>query len=386
MNILVIGAGPVGATFALLAKYQGLDVALLEAREGPSRESRNLALSHGSREIFDQAGVQFSALAATEIHRIHTSHQGGFGRAVISREDGGVPALGYVANYANLQAALDSALDTAHIEVMRGAVVSQVSAESATIEYQQGGEAHTRAADVLVFADGGVNLDKLPAITTEEKDYAEVALLAHIATDRPHQHIAYERFTPSGPAALLPMTSPADAVKPGHHYSMVWVAKAAEIEALKALDDHAFCQAFQAHFGSRAGTFVAVSARRSYPLRLRTVTAPVAGHAVVIGNAAQALHPVAGQGFNLGLRDARDLAASLSKFSVQSTAQRLASYASLRSRDVSRSVGFTDFLVSAFASDSPLARVPRGLGLAALDLLPSARRALARRMLFGAPR
>lgn len=401
MNLLVVGAGPVGATFALLAARAGLTVSMLEAREGASRETRSLALSHGSHEILVRAGVNFPALAATEIHRIHTSHQGSFGHAVISREDGGVPALGYVAQYASLQTALDATLVKANVAVMRGAVVAAIdSAAVTTIRYTHQGALHTAQPDIVVFADGGANLDKLPTIITHEKDYGQVALLAHIEADRPHQHMAYERFTPQGPAALLPMatastvSTASTAAAPGNanardcYYSLVWVAAPAQIEDLKALDDAAFCHAFQQHFGNRAGKFVSVSGRRSYPLRLRTVIHPVAGRAVVIGNAAQALHPVAGQGFNLGLRDASDLANVLAHAlrDPRGAPDALAAYAQARARDVSRSVGFTDFLVSAFASDSMLARVPRGLGLVVLDLMPRARRMLARRMLFGAPR
>ncbi|HEX9390596.1 MAG TPA: FAD-dependent oxidoreductase [Usitatibacteraceae bacterium] len=381
MNVTVIGAGPVGATFALHARQAGLDVALLEAREGPSRESRTLALSWGSREILDEAGVWIEALQATAIHSIHTSQKGGFGRVDLSREDGGVEALGYVLNYAELQAALDAELERQGIAVIRGAVVSAIdrSGEHAGISYAFRGGEQRLATDVVVLADGGANLGKVPAIRIAEKDYGQSALLAHILADSPHRHRAFERFTGEGPAALLPKRGECD-------YSMVWVASPVRIESLKALDAGAFCAAFQDHFGYRAGRFLQVKNRRSYPLRLRTVSSPVAGRVVVIGNAAQALHPVAGQGFNLGLRDAIDLARGLAGHEPQSVDMRLQRYAATRSQDVSRSVGFTDFLVGAFSRDDALLRVPRGLALAAVDLLPSVRRALARRMLFGAVR
>lgn len=385
MNVLVVGAGPVGATFALLAARAGLTVSLLEARSGPSRETRNLALSHGSYVLLQRAGVDVAALAASEIHRVHTSHRGHFGHAVISREDGGVPALGYVANYANLQAALDTAMATAGIAVAAAAVVTTVGHDGTTLTYSQHGQSHAAGADIIVFADGGANLDKLARLTVSEKDYQQHALLAHIEADRPHHHTAYERFTAEGPAALLPMRAADTAQRADSTYSLVWVAQPERIKALQALDDADFCAAFQAHFGQRAGNFIAVSPRRSYPLRLRTVAQPVAGRAVVVGNAAQALHPVAGQGFNLGLRDAAELVDALVRPAGDADAV-LARYATARGRDVARSVGFTDFLVSAFASTSPLAYVPRGLGLAVLDLVPSARRLLARRMLFGAAR
>ncbi len=377
MKILVIGAGPVGATFALLAANEGLRVTMLEAREGPSREARTLALSHGSRNVLAQAGAWSEALRATEIHTIHTSQKAGFGRTVISRGDGGVPALGYVLTYADLQTVLDTQLMTANVAVERGAIVSAIddSDAGATVTYTKNGAEIQVDADVVVMADGGANLSRVPAITITEKDYGQAALLGHIETDTPHQHRAFERFTGDGPAALLPKHG-------ANEFSLVWVANPDKIESLKALDDATFCAAFQEHFGYRAGKFLSVSQRRSYPLKLRTVASPVAGHVAVIGNAAQALHPVAGQGFNLGLRDAAALVKSLRA----GGGDALTSYAASRSRDVERSVGFTDFLVSAFSNDHALAKIPRGLGLAAIDMLPFARKALAKRMLFGARR
>lgn len=363
---------------------------MLEAREGPSRESRTLALSHGSREILERAGVwqfafgtQAGAHKVAEIHSIHNSQKGGFGRAVITREDGGVPALGYVLTYADLQAALDEALIAKAVTVARGAIVSDIAetTSGAEVSYTQQGISHKVMTDVVVLADGGANLGKVPTISITEKDYAQTALLGHIKSDTPHHHRAFERFTPEGPAALLPKSEACC-------YSLVWVASAEKIEQLKMLDEAGFCAAFQAHFGYRAGVFLTVSDRRSYPLKLRTVSSAVAGHVVVIGNAAQALHPVAGQGFNLGLRDADELATLLGSTSADEYAAStvLTKYAASRSRDVSRSVGFTDFLVGAFSNDHALNRIPRGLGLAMVDMLPFARKALARRMLFGASR
>lgn len=380
MKILVIGAGPVGATFALLAAKSGLQVTMLEAREGPSREARTLALAHGSRNVLAQAGAWNESLRATEIHTIHTSQKGGFGRTEISREDGGVPALGYVLAYADLQTALDAQLIAANVLVERGAIVSAIdnSDAGATVTYTKNGAEIHVDADVVVMADGGANLSKVPTITITEKDYGQSALLGHIETDTSHQHRAFERFTGDGPAALLPKHG-------AREFSLVWVASPEKIESLKALDDVAFCAAFQDHFGYRAGKFLSVSQRRSYPLKLRTVSSPVSGRVAVIGNAAQALHPVAGQGFNLGLRDAAALVKSLASMSGNSISA-LVEYANTRSRDVERSVGFTDFLVSAFSNDHALARFPRGIGLAAVDMLPFARKALAKRMLFGAQR
>lgn len=383
-NVVVIGAGPVGATFALLAKRLGLAVSLMEAREGPSRETRSLALSHGSREILETAGTWHAHLKATEIHAIHTSQKGGFGRSLIKREDGEVPALGYVLSYADLQSALDTALEREQIAVQRGAVVTAFDerGDHVDVRFTQASNEKSLAAGAIVLADGGANLGKVPAISTTEKDYGQAALLGQLETDTPHNHTAYERFTTEGPAALLPHGG-------ANAYSMVWVSSPERIEELKALDDAAFLAAFQQHFGQRAGRFRQVSGRRSYPLRLRTVSSRVVRNIAVIGNAAQALHPVAGQGFNLGLRDANNLARLLSDAQHQQSidaglSRALKKYALERNDDVERSVGFTDFLVGAFSNDHLATRLPRGLALAAVDMLPFARRALAKRMLFGA--
>ena len=379
-KVIIIGAGPVGATFALLATRLGLSVTLLEAREGPSRESRSLALSHGSREILGKCGVWGDNLPATEILTIHTSQRGGFGRMRLSHLDAGVPALGYVLSYSDLQAALDSALKKQDVSILRGAAVSAIDAGPGEVKvcFSLAGSRQTMVADAAVLADGGANLGKVPALSVDEKDYRQSALLGHIVADVPHRGTAYERFTAEGPAALLPYGGERE-------YSMVWVSSPARIEELKALGDADFIAAFQRHFGFRAGKFLSISNRCSFPLKLRCVSSRVAGRIVVIGNAAQALHPVAGQGFNLGLRDADDLSQRLGTASEQhAVPQILQAYQTSRDRDVARSVGFTDFLVGAFSNDYLLSRIPRGIGLAAIDMLPFARRALAKRMLFGA--
>ncbi len=381
-SVAIVGAGPVGATFALLASRRGIRVTLLEAREGSSRETRSLALSHGSREILSTCGVWGDQLAATEILTIHTSQRGGFGRMRLSHFDANVPALGYVVSYADLQTALDRQLETQKIPVLRGAVALAFDevTEGVSVRFMQGEIERALSVDAVILADGGANLDKVPSLHVEEKDYGQRALLAHIATDRPHRGCAYERFTPDGPAALLPHGG-------DHEYSMVWVAPAIRIETLKSLGDDDFVAAFQTHFGTRAGRFLSISNRRDFPLKLRTVSTRVAGRVAVIGNAAQALHPVAGQGFNLGLRDADELSQRLGHVRLPSeVAATLQQYGHSRDTDVDRSVGFTDFLVGAFGSDHLLSRLSRGIGLAAVDMLPFARRAIARRMLFGARR
>jgi 2-octaprenyl-6-methoxyphenol hydroxylase len=377
-KILVIGAGPVGATFALMAHAQGLDVTLLDARDGASTETRTLALSYGSRVLLERAGAWSARMLSAEIHAIHTSQKGGFGRVMLRREDAGVPALGYVVRYADLQDALDSALVEAGIPTIFGVNVSAIDPAEGEIRYTKDSLERVASGELLVMADGGANLDLLPSVTIDVKDYGQSAMLAHIVADRAHLSTAYERFTPQGPAALLPT--------PGanNEFSMVWVASHDEISDLMALDDDQVKVRFQAHFGRRAGTFLSLTNRRRYPLKLRQASTRVVGNLAIIGNAAQAMHPVAGQGFNLGLRDATLLAEQLSKSAA--VAPALLAYSMSRETDIARGVGFTDLLASAFMPDAATLRWPRGAALTAVDMLPMVRRALAERMLFGAQR
>ena len=386
MDIVVIGAGPVGATFARLAELRGLNVVLLDAREGASRETRSLALSHGSRVLLERAGAWTTQLCPTEIHTVHTSQRGSFGRVKLTREDAGAPALGYVVGYAALQTALDESLMAAKQHVTFGARVTAITqtANEVNICFTSAGEQQQLTARMVVMADGGANLDKLPQIHISEKDYQQSAMLATVVADRAHQNIAYERFTSTGPLALLPhASSVADAGNAGNEYAMVWVDSHEAIDALMAQTDHEVRAQFQIAFGTRAGQFLALHSRRRYPLKLRQTDSRVVGNVAIIGNAAQAMHPVAGQGFNLGLRDADVLANLLAERSPEDA---LAAYSKARDADVSRGVGFTDLLASAFLTDSATLRIPRGLALAATDMLPVVRRQLASRMLFGAPR
>lgn len=375
-DILIIGAGPVGATFALLANARGLHVSLIDARQGPSTETRSLALSHGSRLLLERANAWPQDMQVTPIHAIHTSQKGGFGKVMLSREDADVPALGYVVGYSALQDALDRAIEQAAIPVTYGARITAIDADRGELGYSLNDQQHTVQAPLLVMADGGANLDKVPSVEVGVKDYGQSAMLAHVVADRAHANIAYERFTADGPAALLPAAGgPA-------HYSMVWVAPHAQIDALMALEENAARGRFQTHFGKRAGNFISLTKRRRYPLKLRQTGARVVGNMAIIGNAAQAMHPVAGQGFNLGLRDAAALAAAIAE--TPEPTQALLRYAAVRKVDIERGVGFTDLLASTFISDMSTLRLPRGLALAAVDMLPFARRALASRMLFGA--
>ena len=376
LDVAIVGAGPVGTTLAALASEAGLSIALFEARSAPSRDARTLALSHASRERLEEARA-WPREGVTPITSIHISQRGGPGRTVLEARDQDLPALGYTVSYATLEGALEARLSEAGIPVAYGAACTgiELSADVATLRLAGRDAVETR---LLVLADGGANALRIPGVGFMEKDYDQRAVVGAVTCDRAHGGRAYERFTTNGPMALLPVDE---------RYGLVWTASPAESERLLSLGDAAFLAELQEAFGDRAGRFEAVSGRAAFPLKLRAVNTPIALRTAIVGNAAQALHPIAGQGLNLGLRDAGALAALLREATPSSVgdAEMLTRYRDSRRRDAARGVAFTDLLVSAFADKRPLVKWGRGLGLAALDIFPPARLLLAERMIHGAP-
>ena len=376
IDVAIVGAGPVGATLGLAAARDGLAIELFEARSGPSSDKRTLALSHASREFLE--GVHaWPREAATPIRTIHVSQQGGPGRTLIDAADQGLEALGYTVPYGALEGALAERLGALGIAVLYGESCESITLapDGAHLKFASGREAHAR---LLVLADGGANAAKIPGIAFHEKDYGQHAVVGAVRTDKDHGGRAYERFTPRGPMALLPVAD---------RHALVWTAAPEEARALVELEEGVFLERLQAAFGDRAGRFISIAGRGSFPLKLRTVNTPVALRTAIIGNAAQALHPIAGQGLNLGLRDAAELAAAIAAASQEALGSdaMLSAYREARRRDAARGVAFTDLLVSLFSDKRRLPTWGRGLALAALDLFPPARRLLAERMIHGAP-
>jgi 2-octaprenyl-6-methoxyphenol hydroxylase len=374
LDVAIVGAGPVGATLAALLAPLGLDVALFEARTAAASDRRTLALSHGSRELLEEAGAW--PAGTTPITSIHVSQLGGPGRTLLEAAEQGLPALGYTVSYSALEAALLARLAASKVPVHYGEACNaiELAPGQATLRFASGREALAR---LLVLAGGGANAARIPGVAFHEKDYEQSAVVGTVHSDRPHGQRAYERFTPRGPMALLPM---------GSHYGLVWTASPAEAGRLLALPDGEFLAELQQRFGDRAGRFTAIENRGAFPLRLRAVNTPVALRTAIIGNAAQALHPIAGQGLNLGLRDAAALAQAIaaSGAAVGGSAM-LDAYREARRRDAGRGIAFTDLLVSTFADGRRLPTWGRGLALTALDLFPPARRWLAQRMIHGSP-
>ena len=374
-KVLIVGAGPVGAVCALALRQQGIDARVLEAQPADARaDTRTLALSYGSRLILDRLGVWDKLEGVTPITRIHISQRGALGVARLSADEVNVPALGYVLPYAALTAALKRALADAGIAVDYGVAVAHIEsgAEAATLH---GADGRSAAAPLVVVADGGRG-ESAPE-PRFERDYDQMAVVCEVQTELPHANQAFERFTPAGPAALLPK---------GDRYALVWTAKREEAERIAQLADSEFIAALYRHFGGRQGHFLQASPRKTFPLKLAYTGSEAADRVVRIGNAAQTLHPVAGQGFNIGLRDAWELAALCGDTPVSEigSAAMLRAYARGRRVDVLGGVGFTDFLVRVFSNDIAPLRHARGLGLLALEALPPLKSFVARRMIFGA--
>ncbi len=391
VDIAIIGGGPVGASLALGLEDSGLSVAVLEAREKLEVvDPRALALSQGCRLTLERLGA-WAALApdATAIETIHVSQRGGLGRALLTREDAGVPALGYVAEYGALVAALAGRLLACDATVVTGARVTDVAATSAyaAVRYQRGGADHLLTARMAVLSEGG---RALPAHMRQDKDYGQSAVIATVSTQRPHGRRAYERFTPEGPIALLPLDAPSPPapLPPAGEgsYALVWTTPTAQVEGRLALSDADFLAQLQAAFGDRQGRFTHAGPRAAFPLKLTLAAESKSPRIQRIGNAAHVLHPVAGQGFNLGVRDAWHLAQRI----LDTPRERLgeaamsSAYAAERRFDVLGGSLMTDILVEAFSNGRPLLGHARGAALILLDLLPPLKTLFARKMMFGA--
>lgn len=387
-DVVIVGGGLVGASLALALARTSLRILVVEAfapesTQQPSFDERTTALGNGSRQVFEALGVWERLLPeAAPIQRIHVSDAGRFGFARLEAAEFGQAALGYVVPNRVLGRELWAALrQVPDIEVCMPAQVTRVSlaTDAAKVEFTQAGVQRSVAARLVVAADGAQSLVRAAAgITATREDYGQTALIAGLRTDRADAGTAYERFTDAGPMALLPLRLPLA----GHWHGLVWAATPADAAALLQLDDAGFMARWQQAFGWRAGRALQLGRRVAYPLALSRADAAVATRAVLLGNAAQSLHPVAGQGFNLGLRDAAALAELLAEAARQGAdpgaPALLSRHAAQRSADRDGVVRFTDALVRGFSDARAGRALLRNLGLLAFDLLPPAKQALGR--------
>lgn len=378
----------VGASLALALADTGLAVTMIEgiapgSDAQPSFDERTTALGNASRRIFEGLGV-WSGMApqAAAIRTIHVSDAGRFGFARLNASEQGIDAFGYVVTNRVIGAALWSKLATAKGITLRapahpeGLDISADRVRLTVVDDRKSGNGSATREDItarlVVAADGAHSSVRAAAgIGATVEDYDQVAIATNLATDRPHDGTAYERFTPTGPLALLPLFDGS--------YGLVWSKTPAEATRMLALDDTTFLAELQQCFGWRAGRFTRVGRRASYPLKLTRAATTVSTRAVLIGNAAQALHPVAGQGFNLGLRDAAMLAEVLASATGDAgSAELLARFEQWRSGDRGGVIRFTDGLIKLFGDTRPGMGLARNFGLLLFDLTPPAKSALAR--------
>jgi 2-octaprenyl-6-methoxyphenol hydroxylase len=382
-DVAIVGGGMVGASLALALAALPLEVVVVEAvapEDGsqPSFDARTIALSNGTRRIFGGLGVWDEiGRDATPIKRIHVSDRGRFGSALIDAADQGVAALGYVAESRLLGRALWRRLREApRTRLLAPARVTDVAPEPDRISLTVAGPAGTGAlaARLVVAADGAASLvRRAVGVDADRWDDGQTAVVSLVTAERCHNHVAYERFTPTGPLAVLP--------GPDGRVVVVWTLAPAVAERMLALGDAAFLAELQDCFGWRLGRLTALGPRHAYPLALTQAAAATAPRTALIGNAAQGLHPIAGQGFNLGLRDAATLAEVLAEAAADADpggAAVLERYAAWRRTDRHALIAFTDGLVRLFASPFGPLRAARSLGLVLFDLSPTAKSALSR--------
>lgn len=380
-DIAIIGGGLVGASLALalqpLARERGWTITLVEPFAPgngyqPSYDARSSALSYGTRLIYEHLGV-WAAIArhAEPIRNIHVSDRGRFGATTLEAAEAGVPALGYVVENAWLGQCLWAALDPERVSWRCPAEVTALRAELNGYRLTLADETQLTCS-LAVLADGGRSglRDQL-GVEVKVREYDQTALIANVSFNQPHNGQAFERFTDDGPLALLPL--------PDNRCALVWTRKPVDAKCLQALPDAAFLAQLQQSFGYRLGTLTQVGARSLYPLALAEAREQVRRNLVVLGNAAHSLHPIAGQGFNLSLRDVQALAQALAASDTPpGELAALQGYVAAQQRDQQWTIGFSDQVTRLFSQPGRWVAHGRNLGLLGLDLLPPARQWFAR--------
>lgn len=380
-DILVAGGGMVGAALAVALQGTGLHVTVVEAvapqaPAQPSFDDRSTALAYTSRRILEALDTwRWVAPAACPIEHVHVSQQRRLGITRLHASEENLPALGYVVPNRVLGHALVNAMQQAeHVDFLSPSRVSGVQREADRVDVtlESAGGAHQVAAKLLVVADGARSpLREMLGIGVRNWDYGQTAIICNLETSRPHENVAYERFTPEGPMALLPLED--------KRMALVLVERSDVAADVMQMDDAAFIARVQKRFGQRLGALNRAGTHSAYPLALVTAERQVTDRAVILGNAAHSLHPIAGQGFNLSLRDVAVLAEIVAAHRDDpGAAAALDAYAQWRRQDQRRVVAFTDLLNRLFGIPFGLAAHARGLGLLGMDLFPGLRREFSR--------
>ncbi len=380
VDVAIIGGGLVGASLAVALAPLKLRVLLVESQAPPANppawDERCIALNAASRQIVAGLGL-WDALApsAEPILSTHISERGRFGVARFSAAEADLPALGYNVPLRVLGAVFGEAAVRTGVQMLAPARLTglQPASDAAHLQIDAAEGPRAIRARLVIAADGARStVRSLLDVASESRDYQQRAIVTAIRPQRAHAGVAYERFLPAGPLAVLPKPDDAD----GHACSLVWTVSEDRCDEFLAMADAAFLAAAQDAFGERLGRFQALGRRAAYPLERVMATRLRAPRVLFIGNAAQSLHPVAAQGFNLGLRDVAVLAQILAEPGDRGAADRLSAYEKLRESDRARVAGFTDALVRLFSNTVPGLRGLRHLGLLALDLAPPLKQAV----------
>lgn len=392
-DVAVIGGGIVGASFvyalsqALLKKCPSILVVEANSPNSasiiqPSFDARSTALSFGSRKIYESMNL-WSALegSVTPIHQIQVSDQGHIGSTYLKREEQNVEALGYVIENLNLGGILNDYMRTSPaISFFAPAKLESIEPSSTgmDISIAKGKETFSVAARLVVLADGGLSpVCKQLGIAQLKKSYKQHAIIANIAFEQPHRNIAFERFTSSGPLAVLPLRE----VKAENRCSLIWTVEEEKSDIIMESDDDEFISELQACFGSRLGPITNVGKKFRYPLSLSIAKEQIRPGLVLLGNVAHTLHPVAGQGLNLSLRDINTLVSTLERAILNQQAlgsiNTLQLYLEKQDFDQKKSILFTDSLTKLFSSKKLTNILARNLGLLSLEIIPSTRKSFA---------
>ena len=379
---LIVGAGPVGLIFSLLLAKQNKNSHLLELRKKNDADSDNraLALSYGTKLVLENLGIwKLLEKKITPIQSIHTSQKSSFGRTLLSAEEYNLPALGYVVSYGDLSKVLEEEINQSSlVKISYEFEVSAIeNKEDKSILYSLSKNSPLETP-LLILADGGKNnTDLIRNLKRKETSYNHTALVTKVTSEIPPKSVAYERFTSMGPIALLP-NGPKE-------FSLVWTGKDSDIQALAKTKKNIFLEKLHEHFGDRVGRFVDCEKFITFPLRKIVLADFPKSHIVVIGNSAQTMHPVAGQGFNTGIRDAH----ALSKLMNESESVYIGSesfinqYYASRKSETKKTLFFTDSLVNIFSNDLVGLSITRGFSLSLLDNFRPIKKFLVNKMSFG---
>jgi 2-polyprenyl-6-methoxyphenol 4-hydroxylase len=397
-DVVIAGGGMTGASLALLLCHQSqgsIRVLMVESFPlpeanntepvySPAFDARSSALSYGTAEIFKKIGVWQSLSAhVSAIDSIHVSNKGQLGSVKMDKREMNWPALGYVVENSWLGNVLMNQLHRQEkLQVLAPASVESIQPRHDHVELtvDEGGEKRKLKTQLMVIADGAESpLREQLGISCKVSDYQQTAVIANVCFSQPHQHYAFERFTDQGPMALLPLP---DSDQNEARAALVWTMDNEQAKQLLAADDESFLEQLQQRFGHRLGEFIRVGNKASYPLKLMEASEQIRSSIVVMGNAAHSLHPVAGQGFNLALRDCARLSgllvAAQQKQQPLGELSLLQAYVDSQQFDQAKTISFSDKMSTLFSDQQLLHSAFRNLGLLSLDLLPSVKKTLIR--------